>query len=261
MGPSVQQQNTCQTIAVFFLFLLSVNAYPDEGFSFFFPFDHHSFHRPAAHSSGLNHLDISRVGCRWRVWHSTSHRRLDELVSYDVSGALLMDICLSLCSRAKELKRAREHESDGKSPLTMWYHSPDSSFLFCFYPRHFSSARWGKQKIPRSLRLLLLQCYWLYYYYYMYNSKHFFTYLFFSLTWFRMESDNSYGIMNYNGYGLGWRGRGVQDICFLAFFALFHGLLCLFWIQREGRQRGRQDMSVEIWRDANRGYSRRSRGG
>lgn len=66
------------------------------------------------------------------------------------------------------------------------------------------------------------------------------------------------GLWTTKGYGLGcWGQGGVQDICFLAFFALFHGLLCLFRIQREGRQRGQQDMSVEIWRDANRGCSRR----
>lgn len=167
-----------------------------------------------------------------------------------------MDICLSLCYRVKELKRAREHESDRKSPLTMWYHSPDSSFLFRFYPRHFTSERWGKQNIPPALRLLLLlQCYWLYYYY-MYNSifSHIYSFHWLDFGW-RVTTPT--GLWTTKGYGLGGRGRGVQDICFMAFFALFHGLLCLFWIQREG-QRGQQDMSVEIWRDAEGGRSRRS---
>lgn len=57
-----------------------------------------------------------------------------------------MDIYLSLCSRVKELKRAREHETPQKSPLTMWYHSPDSSFLFCLYPRHFTREMEEKKK-------------------------------------------------------------------------------------------------------------------
>lgn len=173
--------------------------------------------------------------------------------------AVLMDICLSLCYRVKELKRAREHESDRKSPLTMWSHSPDSSFLFRFYPRHFTSERWGENKRSRG------RCN---YYYFCSvtgsttttttctTASIFFTYLFFPLTWFRMERDNSNGIMNYKGVRVGVVGEGgVQDICFLAFFALFHGF---FWIQREGRQRGQQDMSVQMWRDGNRGCSRRS---
>lgn len=39
-------------------------------------------------------------------------------------------LCFFLCSRVKELKRAREHETPQKSSLAMWHHSPDSSFLF-----------------------------------------------------------------------------------------------------------------------------------
>lgn len=36
-----------------------------------------------------------------------------------VIDALFMDSHLSLCSRVKELKRAREHETPQKSPLAM----------------------------------------------------------------------------------------------------------------------------------------------
>lgn len=43
---------------------------------------------------------------------------------------VFMVTCLSLCSRVKELKRAREHETPQKSPLAMWHHSPDSFFFF-----------------------------------------------------------------------------------------------------------------------------------
>lgn len=36
-----------------------------------------------------------------------------------IIDAVFMDSCLSLCSRVKELKRAREHETPQKSPLAM----------------------------------------------------------------------------------------------------------------------------------------------
>lgn len=52
----------------------------------------------------------------------------------------------------------------------------------------------------------------------------FFTYLFFPLTWLGSESENNYGTMTKFGVG----GRWGQNICFAAFFALFHGLLCRF---------------------------------
>lgn len=54
-------------------------------------------------------------------------------------------------------------------------------------------------------------------------------------------------LRDYKLKGSGWVG-GVQNICFLAFFALFHGLFCLFWIWRGfGRWRKRtQDMSEEV---------------
>lgn len=51
----------------------------------------------------------------------------------------------------------------------------------------------------------------------------FFTYLFFPLTWLGSESENIYGTMTKFGAGV-----GGQNICFAAFFALFHGLLCRF---------------------------------
>lgn len=96
--------------------------------------------------------------------------------------------------------------------------------FFSVSTRDILQARDGeKQNIPPALRLLLLlQCYWLYYYY-MYNSI-FFTYLFFPLTWFRMESDNSYGIMNYKGVRVGRAGKGGAG-------HLLHGIFCTFsWI-------------------------------
>lgn len=109
-------------------------------------------------------------------------------------------LCFFLCSRVKELKRAREHETPQKSSLAMWHHSPDSSFLFCLYPRHFTreTERKKKKETPPmqalQLLLLLLQCYW-FNCDYIYNSI-FFTYLFFPLTWFWLESGNFYRIIN-----------------------------------------------------------------
>lgn len=108
-------------------------------------------------------------------------------------------LCFFLCSRVKELKRAREHETPQKSSLAMWHHSPDSSFLFCLYPRHFTreTERKKKKETPpmQALQLLLLlQCYW-FNCDYIYNSI-FFTYLFFPLTWFWLESGNFYRIIN-----------------------------------------------------------------
>lgn len=53
-------------------------------------------------------------------------------------------------------------------------------------------------------------------------------------------------LRDYKLKGSGW---GVQNICFMAFFALFHGLLCLFWIWWRGFGRWRkwtQDMSEEV---------------
>ena len=44
--------------------------------------------------------------------------RLDRLVAR-VTAVAFMDTCLCLCSRVKELKRAREHETPQKSPLAM----------------------------------------------------------------------------------------------------------------------------------------------
>lgn len=217
-------------------FCFAVNAYPEDVLSNLL------FILTTTLSTDQLHIVASRTTVSLAVWVTGGEcgSRLAAVALMSLSATTFVvlcswNICLSLCYRVKELKRAREHESDRKSPLTMWYHSPDSSFLFRFYPRHFTSERWGKQKIPRSLRLLLLlQCYWLYYYYYMYNSKHFFTYLFFPLTWFRMESDNSYGIMNYKGVRVGVVGEGgcrtFASWHFLHFFMDFFG-----YKERDGR--------------------------
>lgn len=59
--------------------------------------------------------------------------------------------------RVRELRKAREHESVQKSPLTMWHYSPDSSFqFFCFNQRRFTRGK----KIARTLQLLLLLYDW-----------------------------------------------------------------------------------------------------
>lgn len=111
-----------------------------------------------------------------------------------IIDAVFMDSCLSLCSRVKELKRAREHETPQKSPLAMWHHSPDSSFLFCLYPRHFTIEMEKKNinastAIITTTAVLLVQLL-------LHVQQHFFTYLFFPLTWFWSESGNSYRIIN-----------------------------------------------------------------
>lgn len=41
------------------------------------------------------------------------------LLETHVMDVVFMGVCLFLCSRAKELKRAREHETPQKSPLAM----------------------------------------------------------------------------------------------------------------------------------------------
>lgn len=157
-------------------------------------------------------------------------------------GALLMDICLSLCSRVKELKRAREHETPQKSPLTMWYHSPDSSFLFCLYPRHFTREMEKKKKH---------QCKHCNYYYFCSVTGS--TTITCTTAFFHISIPSTDLILvgewqllwDYKLKGSGW---GVQNICFMAFFALFHGLLCLFWIRRgfEWWRKRTQDMSEEV---------------
>lgn len=135
-----------------------------------------------------------------------------------------MDFCLSLCSRVKELKRAREHETPQKSPLTMWYHSPDSSFLFCLYPRHFTREMEKKTKKH--------QCKHCNYYYFC--SVTCSTTITCTTAFFHISIPSTDFILvgewqllrDYKLKGSGW---GVQNICFMAFFALFHGLLCLFF--------------------------------
>lgn len=154
-----------------------------------------------------------------------------------------MDTCLSLCFRVKELKRAREHETPQKSPLAIWHHSPDSSFLFCLYPRHFT-RKMGKKKH---------QCKHCNYYYY-YCSVTGSTTTTCTTAFFHISILSTDLILvgewqllrDYKLKGLGW--EGVQNICFMAFFALFHGLLCLLWIRRGcGRWRKRtQDMFEEV---------------
>lgn len=83
-------------------------------------------------------------------------------------------VSVCLCSRAKELKRAREHETPQRSPLTMWHHSPDSSFLFHLYLRHFTTEIEKKNTSMQALHLLLLlQCSC--FNFYMYNNIFFST--------------------------------------------------------------------------------------
>lgn len=107
-------------------------------------------------------------------------------------------LCFFLCSRVKELKRAREHETPQKSSLAMWHHSPDSSFLFVCTRDILQEKLTEKKKETPPMQalqlLLLLQCYW-FNCDYIYNSI-FFTYLFFPLTWFWLESGNFYRIIN-----------------------------------------------------------------
>lgn len=71
----------------------------------------------------------------WTVWYCLSLFHHKFVIQ--VKAVAFMDTCLCLCSRVKELKRAREHETPQKSPLAMWHHSPDSSFLFLFVPKTF----------------------------------------------------------------------------------------------------------------------------
>lgn len=69
-------------------------------------------------------------------------------------------LCFFLCSRVKELKRAREHETPQKSSLAMWHHSPDS-FSFLFVPETFYKRNWEKKKKKKHH-----QCKHCNYYYY-----------------------------------------------------------------------------------------------
>lgn len=119
-------------------------------------------------------------------------------------------------------------------------------FSFSFVTKHFTREMEKKDKTSmQTLQLLLLQCSW-FNFYYMYNS------IFFHIS--VLSTDlillrEWYLLRDYKLKVMGW---GVQDICFMAFFALFHGLLrffcCFFWIWRVfGRWRkGTQDKSEEV---------------
>lgn len=105
------------------------------------------------------------------------------------------------------------------------------SFLFVperFYKRNERRKKKKKTSMQALQLLLLLQCYW-FNYYYMYNS--FFSHIF-SFHWLDLVREWQL-LRDYKLKGSGW---GVQHICFMAFFALFHGLLCLFWIWRAERR-------------------------
>lgn len=152
-----------------------------------------------------------------------------------IIDSVFMDSCLSLCSRVKELKRAREHETPQKSPLAMWHHSPDSSFLFCLYPRHFT----------REMEKKKHQCKHCNYYYYCSVTGS--TTITCTTAFFHISILSTDLILvgerqllsDYKLTGSGW---GVQNICLMAFFALFHGLFCLLDMKRlwtvKGANRG-----------------------
>lgn len=70
-----------------------------------------------------------------------------------------------LCSRVKELKRAREHETPQKSPLSMWHPPPDSDFVFV-RTRDILQEKLGWDG---NANTYLRQCYG-FNWYHMYNS-------------------------------------------------------------------------------------------
>lgn len=129
--------------------------------------------------------------CDWTVWCRQARACLDELVTTVetwVVDVVLTDACLSLCSRVKELKRAREHETPQKSPLAMWHHSPDSSFFFFrLYPRHFTREMGKKRKNINASTAIITTTAVLPVRLLLHVRQHFFTYLFFPLTWFLVE--------------------------------------------------------------------------
>lgn len=97
--------------------------------SIFFSFT--SFHRAAVVPVELNELMLL-----WSLCWACVSWQADYFINV---YCIHWHVSVCLCSRAKELKRAREHETPQRSPLTMWHHSPDSSFLFHLYLRHFTT--------------------------------------------------------------------------------------------------------------------------
>lgn len=175
--------------------------------SIFFSFT--SFHRAAVVPVELNELMLL-----WSLCWACVSWQADYFINV---YCIHWHVSVCLCSRAKELKRAREHETPQRSPLTMWHHSPDSSFLFHLYLRHFTTEIEKKNTSMQALHLLLLlQCSC--FNFYMYNNF-FFPHPLFPLTWCLSANGNFYGTW-INSKGTGCR-KGMQNICFLAFFALF----------------------------------------
>lgn len=109
------------------------------------------------------------------------------------------------------------------SPFDITLLSP--LFCFCLYPRHFTRKMEKKN-----------QCKHCNYYYYCSvtgSTSTTCTTAFFHISILSTDLvfDGEWQLLrDYKLKGSGW---GVQNICFMAFFALFHGLLCLFRIYGE----------------------------
>lgn len=119
--------------------------------------------------------------------------------------------------RVRELRKAREHESVQKSPLTMWHYSPDSSFqFFCFNQRRFTR---GKKNSKNTATLtttvwLILRL----------LNNCVFSYLFIPSMFLLWRKEPTAVDQN----KLWGRCFRKNNICFVAFFALFNGLICHF---------------------------------
>lgn len=161
--------------------------------------------------------------------------------TYSCACFAFIDTCLSLCSRVKELKRAREHETPQKSPLAMWHHSPNYSVLFLFQPKTFYKRT--EKNINANTN----------YYFYssvtgsanITSSCFFFLLLFFSmfvflpLTWFCWESGNVfYWITNWNDRGGGHLLAGIFCTFFMDCFALFWYKKTVWTLQKSDTQQG-----------------------
>lgn len=149
----------------------------------------------------------------------------------------LLNLLLSVCSRVKELKRAREHETPQKSPLTMWYRSPD--WFFCSYPRHFQEKRLKKTKTNIRTAIITISAVLLVRL--LLHVQQHFSHIY-SFHW--LESGQRVTMTTEQRQRSGWGGGLGQNICFAAFFALFHGLLCRFsnmkrFLNAEGSECGR----------------------